>query len=51
LGCLKKKEGVELKTYYRQLLLDLGSKASGAVKQIIMMQKVISMNQEPGKNH
>ncbi len=31
---LKEKEGVELKTYYRQLLLDLGSKATGIVKQI-----------------
>jgi len=31
---LKDKEGVELKTYYRQLLLDLGSKATGTVKQI-----------------
>lgn len=31
---LSEKEGVELKTYYRQLLLDLGSKGSGTVKQI-----------------
>jgi type I restriction enzyme M protein len=31
---LKEKEGIELKNFYRRLLLDLGSKASGIIKQI-----------------